>query len=186
MAGRLECLGRHPGSLEVDRRVNLRRPFQVLAELGGASVKAPALALGQAPVEGVAQQLVAKVEEPTQSGRVEDVLVDEFAQRLVEGIRGHVQDARENLRHEATADHRPGSGDRLRFRREPADALEDRVFEGVRHRGVADGAAVSALVLGDRPQQFLDVEWNAIGSLVDGRDHVPWPGQAGAEHQGRH
>ena len=66
--------------------MDLRRSLQRHCQLAGAGVQPAPLALGQAPVEGVAQQLVAIVEQPAQPRRVEHVLVDELAQRVVERV----------------------------------------------------------------------------------------------------
>ncbi len=166
--------------------MDLRRSLELLSELTGASVQPAALALGQAAVEGVAQQLMAEVEQPAQPGWVEHVLVDELAQRSVEGVGGHVHDAGENLGHEAPPDHRAGAGHGLRFRGEPADALENRVLQSVRHGRVADRAAVRPFVLGDRPEQLFDVERNAVSPRVDRVDDVARRRQTGAEDERRH
>jgi hypothetical protein len=63
----------------VERCVDLRRPLQLPPELTGAGVQSAALTLGQAAIEGIAQQLMAKVEQPARPGWFEHVLVDEFA-----------------------------------------------------------------------------------------------------------
>ena len=106
LKGRPECLRRHPRPLVMERGVDLRRSLELLSELAGAGVQQAALAFGQAAVECVAQQLMAKVEQPAESGWVEHVLVDELAQRSVERVDGHFHDPGEDLRHEAPPDHR--------------------------------------------------------------------------------
>src|SRR5271157_5670584 len=109
----------------MERGVDLRRALELLSELTGASVQPATLALRKAAVESVAQQLMAKVEQPAEPGWVEHVLVYEFAQRQVEGVDGHFHDAGKNLGHEAPPNHSAGTGHSLRFWGEPADALEN-------------------------------------------------------------
>jgi hypothetical protein len=166
--------------------VDLRRAFELLSELTSARVQPAALAVGQAAVHGVAQQLMAEVIQSARPGRLEHVLLDELAQRSVEGIGGYIHDGREHLGDEAPPDHCTGTGDGLSLRGEPRDALENGILKGVRHGSFTDRMAVEPLVLCDRPEQLLDVERNPVGPRVDRVHDIARRRQTGAEDERRH
>ena len=70
---------------------------------GGSRMKSPAFAHGQAGIQRVAQDLVAKVECAPDSRSREDVAVDELAERRVQGVDLDVHDLGQDVGHEATA-----------------------------------------------------------------------------------
>ena len=134
---RLERLLAESGPLEVERRVDLRlRPRAPAPNSPARAWIAAAVAHRRAPIERVAQQLVAEVvvavvDRPEVE---QDAVVDQLLERLVELPGREVHDPGEHLRHEAAPDDRAGPGDRLRLRRPPADARQDGVLDGVRAR----------------------------------------------------
>ena len=71
--GRLVGLAAQPGPLEVERRVDLGLALELRAELAGPGVEAAAVGERHAPVERVAQELVAEVVlGPRTPGAIED------------------------------------------------------------------------------------------------------------------
>ena len=103
-----KCLPAETGALVVDGRVDLRRSFELGAELAGPRVEPAALPGWDRAVQRVAQQLVPEVIQAAQPRRVEDEVVDELLERLLERLRRHIHDAGEDLGDETAPD--DGSG----------------------------------------------------------------------------
>src|SRR5688572_3905105 len=100
----------------MERCVDLRMPLELSTELAGPRVEAAQITEGDAAVDRVAQQLVPEVDETASPGRIDDAVLHELLERLIERLRRDVHDAGQDVGHEAAADDRSGSGDRLRLR----------------------------------------------------------------------
>ena len=79
----------------------------------------------------------------------------------------------------------PGPGDLLGLGRPMAEAREHGVLDRVRDGRLADRQAVRARLRAERPEQLLDVERDAVGSLVDRVRDLARGREAGVEDQRR-
>ena len=76
-----ERLPAKTGSLEVRRRVDLGLPDERRTELAGPRVESAPLPDLDAPIDGVAQELVREVEVAVVTGRPEQEVVDQLLER---------------------------------------------------------------------------------------------------------
>jgi len=170
----------------MDRGVDLGRADEPPAEFGGPGMEAASVARRRAPVDRVAEELVAEVE----VALVHEVVREEDAGRheLVEGalkvLGATVHDAGEHVGGEAPPDHRTRSSDAVGILAQAGGASHHGVLDRLRDGRVADGPAVD--VGAERPEQLFDVERNAIGPLVYRVDDGARSRQAGAEDQRGH
>ena len=139
-----------------------------------------------APVQDVAQELVAEVDEARIAGVVEVRPLDELVDRAVEVFERAVHDPGEDLGNEAAPDHRPRLGDLAGLRRQLGEPGPDGVLDRLRDDRVADGPAVAPRVVAQGPEQLLDVKRDPIGALVDCLDDLARGRQPGIEDQRGH
>ena len=105
-----------PGTLVVQRGVDLLGAFQRRSELPGARVVATPVALRDRPIQGVPQELMAEVVVPgiDRAELEQEAVVDELGQRVLELGDRPVHHTGQDRRHEASTDDGAGLGHGLR------------------------------------------------------------------------
>src|SRR5262245_58672514 len=106
-----------------------RRTLEPRAELGGTSMEPPALVDRDARIDGVANELVAEVQDAATIGRHEDRMLDVRIERFLEAGHGDVHDEGQDVDVEGSSDDGTGSGDRLGAGAEPGHASTDRILD---------------------------------------------------------
>ena len=113
-------------------------------------------------------------------------MVDELLERLIKLLDRDLHDSRHDPKEEAASDHCPGSRQALREWRTLTEPVPDRILDGVRDGRVAYAALVETTAGGRHRNQFLNMQRDAVGSLVDGRHQFARWREVAAEDQSRH
>ncbi len=156
-------------------------------EFAGASVIATPVRLRRASIQRIAQELVAEVV-VTRIDRAEVVqepMVDQFLERRLQLGHRAIHHAGQDRRHEAAPEDRAG----LRHGQRPGGATgsssEDGVLDRVGDEGTADRGNIDGLMLSCRRDEFLDVERQAVRTLMDSLRDVAGDRQTRCQEQGR-